>query len=293
MRYRIGQISKMLNTSVETIRFLEQKGLIIPEKDAASGYRYYNIWDVNLILDYQKYRQIGFSSKEAVSLARSSNIDHFIAKLAEKEDEAEFLARFYEAKAAKLRNYQTVLVNAKKMLGRYIIMNSPENYSLFLRSVDADRLHVVDARESEGSYEEMTKYYPFAEHIYRIKQEWLDSEKHRQDAQWGFTMKKRWVDALEIRHLPQMEHIESTTALFTVIPVGERQFFSADLLTETFSYMAANDYQLSGNIMGVYLATVNEGGQRIRYMEVWVPVKSTDYAPAPVNEFDSIRQAFG
>lgn len=32
-RYRIGEVSKILNISAETIRFLEQKGLISPQKN--------------------------------------------------------------------------------------------------------------------------------------------------------------------------------------------------------------------------------------------------------------------
>lgn len=32
-RYRIGEVSKMVDVPVETIRFLEQKGLLTPEKN--------------------------------------------------------------------------------------------------------------------------------------------------------------------------------------------------------------------------------------------------------------------
>ena len=68
--YRIGEVSKMLDVPVETIRFLEQKGLVSPEKNPESGYRFYDVWDVNQILDYKKFRQIGFSSGETISFRR-------------------------------------------------------------------------------------------------------------------------------------------------------------------------------------------------------------------------------
>ena len=48
-RYRIGEVSKMVDVPVETIRFLEQKGLLTPEKNPENGYRYYSVWDVNHI----------------------------------------------------------------------------------------------------------------------------------------------------------------------------------------------------------------------------------------------------
>ena len=290
-RYKIGQVSRMLNVPVETIRFLEQKGLVFPEKDADSGYRFYDIWDVNQILDYQKYRQIGFSSSETVSLVRNGSLEYLIELLAEKEREAEYLSRFYEAKAVKLRNYQIVLRNARDMLGKYLILNCPENYSLFLRSIDSEGLHVSSAGEMEDSYEELTKYYPFTEHIYRIKREWLESPKHAHNAQWGMTMKKRWVDALGVRLLPSMEHLKSTTALFTVIPVGEQQFFTADLLSGAFDFMQENGYELNGNITGTYLATVRE--QAVRYMEVWIPVRTEERASDSTEGFHDLRAVFG
>ena len=289
-RYKIGQVSRMLNVPVETIRFLEQKGLIFPEKDADSGYRFYDIWDVNQILDYQKYRQIGFSSSETVSLVRNGSLEYLTEQLAEKEREAEYLSRFYEAKAVKMRNYQIVLRNARNMLGRYLILNCPENYSLFLRFIDAEGLHVSSAGEMEGGYEELTKYYPFTEHIYRIKREWLESPEHAHNAQWGLTMKKQWVDALGIRLLPSMERMKSTTALFTVIPVGERQFFTADLLSGAFDFMRENGYELNGNITGTYLATVRE--QAVRYMEVWIPVRTEERAPDCTEDFHELRSVF-
>ena len=291
-RYKIGQVSKMLDAPVETIRFLEQKGLLSPEKDEDSGYRYYDIWDVNRILDYQKYRQTGFSSNEAVSLVKNGDLDSLTARLAEKENEARFLSRFYEAKALKLKNYQIVLKNAMDMIGRYLILNCPENYSLFLRSIDADGLHVSSAKAMEGSYEELTQYYPFTEHIYRIKREWLESPEHSQDAQWGLTMKKQWVDELNIRLLPSMERMKSTTALFTVIPVGEREFFSAELLTEALAFMRSAGYELNGDILGIYLATVREQGQAVRYMEVWIPVRTEEHAPDCTEDFHELRSVF-
>ncbi|MGX8686496.1 MAG: MerR family transcriptional regulator [bacterium] len=39
-RYRIGEVSKMVDVPVETIRFLEQKGLVSPEKNTETGYRF-------------------------------------------------------------------------------------------------------------------------------------------------------------------------------------------------------------------------------------------------------------
>lgn len=84
-RYRIGEVSKMVDVPVETIRFLEQKGLLTPEKNPENGYRYYSVWDVNHILDYKKFRQIGLSSKETVDMVRNCDLASLLWQLEQKK----------------------------------------------------------------------------------------------------------------------------------------------------------------------------------------------------------------
>lgn len=103
-------------------------------------------------------------------------------------------------------------------------------------------------------------------------------------------MKKRWVDTLHIRLLPQMEYNKAATAIFTVIPVGEQQYFSADLLENAFQFMRENHYKLNGHITGIYIATVREVQQSIRYMEVWIPIESVEHSIPAESEFDSFQQ---
>ena len=81
MKYKIGEVSKILNIPVETIRFYETKNLIHPEKDENSNYRYYDIWDMNRLLDYKKYRELEFSLNESLEIIQSANLEGFTDKL--------------------------------------------------------------------------------------------------------------------------------------------------------------------------------------------------------------------
>ena len=155
-------------------------------------------------------------------------------------------------------------------------MNRPENYSLFTRSHGASGLKMATAKETEGGFDEMTNYYPFVEHAYRIRKEWYETPEKQHEAQWGFTVKKRWADRLNIRLLPKMEHLRATTSVFTVIRVGERQYFSLRLLDGAFDFMEKHGYELNGDILGIYIATVKEEQENVRYVEIWVPVKARE-----------------
>lgn len=279
-RYKIGAVSKMLNIPVETIRYLEKQGLLSPERDADSGYRYYDIWDVNRLLDYKKYRQIGFSSKEAVNIVKGSSLKSLIRQLDRKKQEAEYLSDYYRAKMLKLKNFQIMLSYASEMDGKYLILNRPENYSLFTRYYNGKDVRHRDAQDTGGGYEELTNQYPFVEHIYRIRTDCAQAEKAYDTVQLGFTVKKQWVDRIHIRLLPQMEHLPAVSSIFTILRMGEKQFFSAELLKDTFEYAKRNGYQIQGDITGIYIATVEENGSKVRYVEIWVPIKT---AEVPLN----------
>ena len=56
--FKIGQVSKILNLPVKTIRFYEEKGLFKPSKvDEESGYRYFDEKAIEKIAQVQFLRK--------------------------------------------------------------------------------------------------------------------------------------------------------------------------------------------------------------------------------------------
>ena len=84
--FKIGEISKLYNIGVDSIRYYEEVGLICPER-SESGYRHYSthdLWRLNVIRDL---RSIGFTIEQI----REYLDDHNTAaslKLLEEEQEA-------------------------------------------------------------------------------------------------------------------------------------------------------------------------------------------------------------
>lgn len=272
-RYRIGEVSKILNIPVETIRFFEQKGVIHPVKDEWTNYRYYNMHDVNRLLEYRKYRELEFSLNESVDIMKNTNFNCFIEKLHEKQEEAERKARYYELKSIKLQNYQNVLKNMPLIIGEYPIVNRPEGYYFIQRYYDAGGFHSERAEDLEGCFDEIMKYYTFVENIFRVRKEWFYSQRQIEEFQWGFTIKKKWADALELQISPRMEHITPAKSIYTILQVEGNQFFRPELLQPIFQHMERQGYVLDGDVFGNHIATVQEQGKELRYMEVWVPIR--------------------
>ena len=161
MKYKIGEVSKILNIPVETIRFYETKNLIHPEKDENSNYRYYDICDMNRLLDYKKYRELEFSLNESLESIQSASLKGFTDKLQEKIDEAEKKMNLYQLKMLKLQNYRNVLKNIPLIIGEYPIVNRPAGYYFINRWYQGEKIRYTRADESGGYFEADFADYPW------------------------------------------------------------------------------------------------------------------------------------
>ena len=71
MRYKIGDVAKILGISPDLLRYYEKKGVVKPVKDRSNDYRYYEPWDINFLIDCLWYKNFGFGI-ESIRSRRSS-----------------------------------------------------------------------------------------------------------------------------------------------------------------------------------------------------------------------------
>lgn len=270
-KYKIGEVSKILNIPVESIRFFERKGIVTPQKDKTNNYRYYTVNDINRLLDYRKYREFGCSVNEALDIIQSSDLAIFKKIIQDKQAEAEREARLYELKAIKLNNHIKVLKDMPLLMNEYRIVTRPACYYYINRHYNGDEIQFIKSQNEE--LEQCIKNYTFVENVYCVKKDWYSEERRKEEFQWGFTIKKRWADALELPILPEMEYAPERKALYTFIKANNQLLFSPKLLEPALEYMSRQNYKLVGDIWGVLIATVQEEGEEIRYLEVWIPIE--------------------
>ena len=70
MPYRIGQVARLVNMTVEGLRFYERKGLVSPASRTASGYRVYTDEQVASLRFVRAAQEMGFSLAEIRELLR-------------------------------------------------------------------------------------------------------------------------------------------------------------------------------------------------------------------------------
>ena len=95
-KLKIGEFSKMMQVTVKALRHYEQKGLLIPDEvDEWTGYRYYNIVQMQQLNTIRKLQQQGFTLEEIRELLEDSaqipSIDQLTQKIEATERQMQLL----------------------------------------------------------------------------------------------------------------------------------------------------------------------------------------------------------
>lgn len=97
-KLKIGEFSKMMQVTVKTLRYYEQKGLLLPyEVDEWTGYRYYSIYQMQRLNIIRGLQQQGFTLEEIKELLEDGeqmpSIDQLTQKIKETEHQLQLLIK--------------------------------------------------------------------------------------------------------------------------------------------------------------------------------------------------------
>lgn len=102
-KLKIGEFSKLMQTTVKTLRYYEQKGLLLPhEVDEWTGYRYYSIEQMQRLQNIRDMQRLGFSLEEIKDLLDDDSSTPSIRQMDEKISETERLLRQLVARRERL-----------------------------------------------------------------------------------------------------------------------------------------------------------------------------------------------
>ena len=135
--YQIGEVSKLCNISIKTLRYYDEIELLIPEKiDSNSGYRYYSNEQLTLVIVIKHFKEAGFSLKEIKQLLGREDLEYNKTKIKEKckeiDDKINDLIRLNEKLNFCL--YEGKKKKYTKKEAQIEIKYIPETYIAYLRS---------------------------------------------------------------------------------------------------------------------------------------------------------------
>ena len=137
-KLKIGEFSKMMQVTVKTLRHYEQKGLLHPsEVDEWTGYRYYNITQMQRLNTIRGLQRQGFTLEEIKELLEDGtqmpSIDLLTQKIVETEQQLQLLME----RRRQLLKWMDSHKQIKKM-EKFSIQSLPEIIVASHREVIAD-----------------------------------------------------------------------------------------------------------------------------------------------------------
>lgn len=85
MKYKIGDVARILGISTDLLRYYEKRAVVRPVKDKANDYRYYEAWDINFLMDCLWMKGFGFGIEEIGHMVTSCPYDELLERFRRKE----------------------------------------------------------------------------------------------------------------------------------------------------------------------------------------------------------------
>lgn len=119
--FRIGDVSKLCNISIKTLRFYEEKKLIKPVKvDIYTGYRYYDTQNIQTIYKIKSLKELGFTLDEIRKFNETSldeKFDQIKNQIAKLKDNLKTISYLQKQKGGEIMK---PFINDENAIGKWI-----------------------------------------------------------------------------------------------------------------------------------------------------------------------------
>ena len=270
MRYRIGDVAKILGISPDLLRYYEKKGVVRPVKDKNNDYRYYEPWDINFLLDCLLYKNFGFGIDEIAEMVNQADYDDLLDRLEGKERELEAQLRHQQLLTQRGQEHLAQMQQARQYLGRCDIRSSPE----IVRYLNRYNFIYDKSEELQQLSQQWLKYMPFTTRYFEIERDTL--LQGGDTYAWGFSMDVKYVDEFGVAIEPPIARMPVQRCLHSVFTSSGKTGFSPQHLTYLLDYAQAHHLEVVGPAQGNLLCSVVDGGKITGYFEVWIPIAGED-----------------
>ena len=269
MRYKIGDVARVLGVSTDILRYYERKGVVTPEKDEHNDYRYYDSWHINFLTDCLWFKNFGFSIEQIADIVRIPNAGEIGQLFSMKEDELRDHIRRCELLLKRSAEHRESLAAIENLLYKCEIAES-EEYVRFINRIGENFLTDSLTRETAKKWLEVL---PFNHRYFEMSSEAIIPGRE-DDYRWGYSLSAKYVDELGFDVAPPIVRFPSRKCIHTVFKnSGGKGGFSPSLLEYVAEYAQKEGVPLFGPVHGRLLCSVLEDGQLTGYFEAWIPIE--------------------
>lgn len=141
MPYKKKEVSKILNTPIETLRYFEQKKIIAPYVEPSNQYRVYTDNDLSRLIAYKRFRALDYSLSEAKKLTCNIDLQQTEDSLERQEQYIGVMLEKYENLLKRIGEIKSNITSAKLELNKVSIIQLEKFYYFINRYSEAYRIH--------------------------------------------------------------------------------------------------------------------------------------------------------
>ena len=265
--YKIGEIAKMLGISSETIRKYEKKGLIMPYKEEESRYRFYDIIQINYLMNLQKLQKFGYSLNEIGKIMKTESMAEMEESLKEKEEKLLNEAFYTQLKLESIRANIECMEQAKNAKQGCFFGYRPALYRM-----NYQKNH--ELIQEDTVQEELMKWLKYSDLTFMSSSVSLKNlRKGENQFDFGFCMDKETAECLEIKESEIVKFYDRCPAVVFYCEVKGSSGFqdAANMLME---FAKENGLILAGeSVSRVLLARWEDETSYFISHLVWIPYK--------------------
>lgn len=277
MKYKVSELSTLLNVSTNTVRRYEKMGYITSKRYEKNNYRYYSEDDIIKFMTVRLLRKYGFTHTEISNMKKSEMSD---------------LISAYENRIEKMEEQINYLTNLRHRLqDDLILMKKAHGFKDLCYIKDCVALSYVLYQSGDKLLKESKRIMTVQNYLYlspEVQQVYLirkdDVEKDNITLNVGWAIKLADLDRYNISENKYTERYERCKSLFSIVklPLNEdgtninsREQLKEVLLKKSFKYMDEHNLKINGDIIGVVINRAIEDNREIQYILIGVPVEGS------------------
>ena len=260
-RYKIGEIADLLGVTPEAIRYYEKNGIIEPERNPISNYRYYSAWDLNMLLRARTYHQQGFSMQEITKIMKDFDPSATLSMLSDRT------SNLYESITSQitlmneLKDSQKVIDDAVSEYHRFKLQYRPSMHFL----------HTQQGYDIVSSSSAL--YRSWVDHAAYVLPGGIFQGKGPRDVVYGLFVDDDKLAAVDYRNEDEIVAIPSCQCLSTAFISGSDTELCYESFQFALDYISDHDLEISGDPIS-RIALMSREGECYRSLhKLWIPIK--------------------
>ena len=265
MKYRISEVAKLLDLSSEAIRYYETKGIIQPERDEETGYRYYGGWDIHMLIRARTYRQLGYTLDETADLLNKYDTIDIVSYLSKKREEIKKEIERSRHLLDYLDKEKENITNSDIITGLYQLVYRPEIYRL---EIQEGYVLYPDKKLRQAIYEWIDKApYVFSSTLFPLNSIYNGEENFTV----GLGIYKEYAELLGIEESEYVKLFPSKLCILTGIQTKSSKNISPTLLQPAVKYMNSQGMIVTDDVITKSILMRKVGGEYINWHQAWLP----------------------